>query len=50
VVLHEEVPVVEKQTVPKERVSLQKDTITDEPQLSEEVRKERIETEGDARH
>jgi uncharacterized protein (TIGR02271 family) len=50
VVLHEEVPVVEKQTVPKERVSLQKDTITDEQQLSEEVRKERIETEGDARH
>jgi uncharacterized protein (TIGR02271 family) len=47
VVLHEEVPVVEKQTVPKERVSLQKDTLTEERQVSEEVRKERIETDGD---
>jgi uncharacterized protein (TIGR02271 family) len=47
VVLHEEVPVVDKQTVPKERVSLQKDTLTEERQVSEEVRKERIETEGD---
>jgi uncharacterized protein (TIGR02271 family) len=49
VVLHEEVPVVEKQAVPKERVSLHKDTITDETQVSEEVRKEQIETEGDHR-
>jgi uncharacterized protein (TIGR02271 family) len=48
VVLHEEVPVVGKQTVPKERVSLQKDTLTEERAVSEEVRKERIETEGDA--
>jgi len=47
VVLHEEVPVVEKQTVPKERISLQKDTLTEERQVSEEVRKERIETDGD---
>jgi uncharacterized protein (TIGR02271 family) len=47
VVLHEEVPVVEKQTVPKERVSLQKDTLTEEWQVSEEVRKERIETDGE---
>jgi uncharacterized protein (TIGR02271 family) len=47
VVLHEEVPVVEKQTVPKERVSLHKDTLTDEREVSEEVRKERIETDGD---
>jgi uncharacterized protein (TIGR02271 family) len=46
-VLHEEVPVVDKQTAPKERVRLQKDTITDEREVSEEVRKERIETEGD---
>lgn len=50
VVLHEEVPVVEKQTVPKERVSLQKDTLTDEREVSEEVRKERIETDGDPTH
>jgi uncharacterized protein (TIGR02271 family) len=47
VVLHEEVPAVEKQTVPKERVRLQKDTLTDEREVSEEVRKERIETDGD---
>jgi uncharacterized protein (TIGR02271 family) len=49
VVLHEEVPVVEKRAVPKERVRLAKDTQTDERQISEEVRKERIETEGDER-
>jgi uncharacterized protein (TIGR02271 family) len=47
VVLHEEVPVVDKQTVAKERVSLQKDTRTEEQEVSEEVRKEQIETEGD---
>ena len=45
VVLHEEQPVVEKQTVPKERVRLEKDTVTDEQQVSEEVRKEQIETD-----
>jgi uncharacterized protein (TIGR02271 family) len=49
VVLHEEVPVVGKETVPKERVSLQKDTITEEQQVSEEVRKEQIETDGEHR-
>ena len=47
VVLHEEEPVVEKRTVPKERVRLDKDVRTDEVQVSEEVRKERIEAEGD---
>jgi len=46
VVLHEEEPVVEKRTVPKERVRLDKDTVTDERQISEEVRKEQIEGEG----
>jgi uncharacterized protein (TIGR02271 family) len=46
VVLHEEEPVVEKRTVPKERVRLGKDTTTEERQISEEVRKERIEAEG----
>jgi uncharacterized protein (TIGR02271 family) len=46
VVLHEEEPVVEKRTVPKERVRLEKDTVTDEADISEEIRKERIETEG----
>ena len=47
VVLHEEQPVVEKRVVPKERVRLQKETVTDERQVSEEVRKERIETDDD---
>jgi uncharacterized protein (TIGR02271 family) len=47
VTLHEEEPVVEKRTVPKERVRLEKDTVTDERTVSEEVRKEQIEAEGD---
>lgn len=47
-VLHEEVPVVDKQVVPKERVSLQKDTRTEEREISEEVRKERIDTDGES--
>jgi stress response protein YsnF len=46
-VLHEEEPVVEKRTVPKERVRLEKDVETDDEQVSEQVRKERIEAEGD---
>jgi uncharacterized protein (TIGR02271 family) len=45
VTLHEEQPVVEKRIVPKERVRLEKDTVTDEHEVSEQVRKERIETE-----
>jgi uncharacterized protein (TIGR02271 family) len=48
VTLHEERPVVGKETVPKERVRLSKDTHTDEETVSEEVRKERIEAEDDA--
>ncbi len=47
VVLHEEQPVVEKRAVPKERVRLEKDTVTDERTVSDEVRKERIDTDGD---
>ncbi len=46
VVLHEEEPVVEKRVVPKERVRLGKETIAEERDVSEEVRKEQIETEG----
>jgi uncharacterized protein (TIGR02271 family) len=46
VVLHEEEPVVEKRTVPQERVRLGKDTVSEEREVSEEVRKEEIETEG----
>jgi hypothetical protein len=33
--------------VPKERVRMEKETVTDEAQVSEEVRKERIEADGD---
>src|SRR5918999_4144762 len=47
VVLHEEEPVVEKRVVPKERVRMGKETQTDDAQVSEEVRKEQIEADGD---
>jgi stress response protein YsnF len=46
VTLKEEEPVVEKRTVPKERVRLDKDVETGEEQVSEQVRKERIDVEG----
>jgi uncharacterized protein (TIGR02271 family) len=49
VVLHEERPVVDKEVVPKERVRLAAEERTDEETVSEELRKERIETDGDAR-
>jgi hypothetical protein len=39
--------VVEKKVVPKERVRLEKDAVTDEDPVSKEVRKEQIEAEGD---
>jgi uncharacterized protein (TIGR02271 family) len=48
VVLHAEEPVVEKRVVPKERVRATTETVTDEAEISEQVRKERIEPEGDA--
>ena len=48
VVLHAEEPVVETRAVPKERVRLETDTVTDEETVSGEVRKERIDVEGDA--
>jgi uncharacterized protein (TIGR02271 family) len=47
VTLHHEEPVVEKRTVPKERVRATKDTVMDETEVSDEVRKERIEADGD---
>jgi uncharacterized protein (TIGR02271 family) len=49
VVLHTEEPVVEKRAVPKERVRLDKDVVRDEQTVSDEVRQERIEVEGDRR-
>ena len=43
--LHEERPVVEKQVVPKERVRVGKEVVTDEEQVSEEVRKEELDVD-----
>jgi stress response protein YsnF len=37
--------VVEKRAVPRERVRLDTETVTDERQVSEEVRKEQIEVD-----
>jgi len=42
-----EEPVVSKETVAKEEVSLRKDTQTTQQQVSENVRKEQVEVEGD---
>ena len=49
VVLHEEEVVTEKRAVPKERVRLDKETVVDEQTVSEEVRKEQIDAEGEVR-
>ena len=46
VTLTEERPVVEKETVPVERVRLDKDTVTDQHEVSEDVRKEEIDVDG----
>jgi uncharacterized protein (TIGR02271 family) len=46
VVLHEEEVVTEKRAVPKERVRLDKETVTNEQTVSDQVRKEQIDTEG----
>ena len=45
VTLRAEEPVVEKRTVPKERVRLEKDVETDEREVSETVRSERIDVD-----
>jgi len=47
VTLSEEEVVVEKKAVPKERVRLDKETEVTEERVTEEVRKEQIEAEGD---
>ena len=47
VTLRSERPVVEKETVPVERVRLDTERVTENVQVSEEVRKEQIEVEGD---
>ena len=47
VVLHAEVPVVEKEAVPVERVRLDKETVVENETVSEGLRKEEIEVDGD---
>jgi uncharacterized protein (TIGR02271 family) len=46
VVLHAERPVTQTEAVPVERVRLDTETVTEQQQVSGEVRKERIETDG----
>jgi uncharacterized protein (TIGR02271 family) len=46
VVLHAERPVVEKEAVPVERVRLDTETVTEQQQVSETVRKEQVDTDG----
>jgi uncharacterized protein (TIGR02271 family) len=47
VTLRAEEPVVEKRVVPKERIRMDKETFTEEKQVSEEVRREEIDIDGD---
>jgi uncharacterized protein (TIGR02271 family) len=47
ITLREEVPVVEKRVVPRERVRVTKGTRVDRAEVKERVRRERIEPEGD---
>ncbi|KAD3456092.1 DUF2382 domain-containing protein [Arthrobacter yangruifuii] len=47
VTLHAEETVVEKETVPVERVRLDTETVTEEATVTEDVRKEHIDMEGD---
>jgi uncharacterized protein (TIGR02271 family) len=46
VTLHAERPVVEKEAVPVERVRLDKQTVTEQTQVNEGLRKEQIEVDG----
>jgi len=47
VTLRSEEPVVEKRTVPKERIRLEKDVETEQREVSDTVRSERIDVDGD---
>ena len=49
VILREEEPVVQKRVVPKERVRLDKETVTDQEQVAEQVRKEQIDVQDEDR-
>ncbi|KNX38224.1 DUF2382 domain-containing protein [Luteipulveratus halotolerans] len=46
-VLYEEVPVVSKQAVAVERVGLRKNTVQEERQVTDKIRKEQIDLDGD---
>ena len=46
--LHGERPVVQKQTVAKERVGIETDVTTDRETVEDEVRKERVEVDGES--
>jgi stress response protein YsnF len=45
--LRQEKPVVQKQTVAKERVGLEKDVKTEKETVRDELKKEHVEVEGD---
>ncbi len=47
VVLNEEVPVIDKKVVPKERIRLDKETVRGEERVESDVRKEEIDVAGD---
>ncbi|MBK1785255.1 DUF2382 domain-containing protein [Prauserella cavernicola] len=47
IVLHEERPVVRKESVPVEKVRLGTEQVTEEQTVTDQVRKERIEVDGD---
>jgi len=47
VTLRAEEAVVQKDVVPKERVRVDKDVVTEQQQVSEELRKEQIEVDDD---
>ena len=49
VTTYEERPVVTNETVPKERVRLEKETVTDTETVGGEVRKEKVDVEGDVK-
>ena len=49
VVLHEEQAVASTEAVPKERVRLDKEVVVEEQSIGQDLRKERIEVEGDVR-
>ena len=47
--LHEEEVVVDKRAVPKERVRMEKDSVTEEETVSETLRKEEIDVDENRR-